>query len=297
MEEFTVGRIGFGKVTFMEPVNLTTFQKLTDILEKAVLFDERECTVYPDEKEKPPMGEGLNVRAKIELEGCWPIDKATGDPIRDEAHPRMKPHISRLRKIPDTDFQSYDSETGVWVFIVPHFTRYGLDDAESDSEQSVSDRSDSIPIPATLPQSNTFGAGPTRFTQPVSIDLDSAEGHDGDTSDHQSLSRRSSSQESSIHRNDTLISPHLPPTTGSVESDEEPDYHQMDTLAPQRPLAATLKLDTNRMNVMQASLFHTAPQERSGMERTTVAERHSLLSTSGVALLSGSIAVGVSAGL
>ncbi|KAG8939756.1 hypothetical protein FRC03_006076 [Tulasnella sp. 419] len=138
LSNFVVGRDGFGKVAFLDPVDLTSVPAIEDIPGKVVLFDSKECSVYPDDYEKPPVGEGLNVPSRIELYGCWPVDKATQKPIVDENSPKVKAHTKRLKNMEGTTFQSYDARTGTWVFDVPHFTRYGLDDDHEEDEEEAS---------------------------------------------------------------------------------------------------------------------------------------------------------------
>src|SRR6266403_801961 len=118
-----VKRIGFGEIRFLEPVDLTTLTKLSDLLGEQVRFDEMECSVYPDSDgvDKPPPGNGLNVRARIVLLHCWPLDKATRQPIKDEKHPSAVKHLKRLKSMKDTTFESFDFVECEWTFTVEHF--------------------------------------------------------------------------------------------------------------------------------------------------------------------------------
>jgi nuclear pore complex protein Nup98-Nup96 len=119
---FKCGRVGYGQVEFLDPVNLTTVGAVKEIPGKFIIFEEKECTVYPDESEKPPVGQGLNVRAKITLEGCWATDRATREPIKSEDHPKHAAHLRKLGNMPNTTFDSFDIEKGAWAFIVEHFS-------------------------------------------------------------------------------------------------------------------------------------------------------------------------------
>ena len=118
-----VGRVGYGQITFLEPVDLTGLPRLSSLLGEIVRFDDKECSVYPDadEAEKPPPGAGLNVKARIELVHCWALDKATREPIKDEKDPMMVKHLKRLRNMKNTHFEDYELETGKWVFTVDSF--------------------------------------------------------------------------------------------------------------------------------------------------------------------------------
>ncbi len=115
--------MSYGEIQFLEPVDLTTLAKLSDLLGEQVRFDEMECSVYPDSDgiDKPPPGSGLNVRARITLLRCWPLDKATRQPIKDEKHPSAVKHMKRLKNMKDTTFESFDIAEGRWTFTVDHF--------------------------------------------------------------------------------------------------------------------------------------------------------------------------------
>ena len=122
-EGLVVGRKGYGEIQFLEPVDLTGLPKLGALLGDVIRFDDKECSVYPDSEEadKPPPGSGLNVKAKLSLEGCWAVDKATREPITDPSHPSVVKHLKRLKNMKDTHFDSFDMKTGTWTFTVDHF--------------------------------------------------------------------------------------------------------------------------------------------------------------------------------
>ncbi len=118
-----VGRKGYGKIQFLEPVDLTGVPKLNALLGDVVRFDDKECSVYPDcdDADKPAPSSGLNVKAKISLERCWAVDKATREPIKDASHPSAVKHLKRLKNMKDTHFEDFDIKTGTWTFVVDHF--------------------------------------------------------------------------------------------------------------------------------------------------------------------------------
>lgn len=131
---FTAGRRGFGEVSFLEPVDLT-LAPLEDILGSIIVVDQSELSVYPDDyPQKPEMGQGLNVPARIMLENVFTTDKATKDWVRDPEDPRFQKFVRRVKAIPDTEFISY-TDDGTWTFRVEHFTTYGI--ADSDEDESV----------------------------------------------------------------------------------------------------------------------------------------------------------------
>ncbi|KAJ2656546.1 hypothetical protein IWW48_004964 [Coemansia sp. RSA 1200] len=139
VRNFTVGCGGLGQVSFSKPVDLTTVGSLSAIAGGVVLFGNHVCTVYPDESNKPPRGQGLNVPAVISLHECWPTLAATGAAITDMADARVRKHIRRLRRVPETEFVDFVS--GTWIFKVAHFSRYGLDDLTEDG----ADEEDMVP--------------------------------------------------------------------------------------------------------------------------------------------------------
>jgi nuclear pore complex protein Nup98-Nup96 len=121
VKDFTVGRVSFGTIQFLQPVDLTSVPSIADIPGKIVTFEHVECVLYPDERLKPPQGEGLNVPARIKLDRCWALDKSTREPIKD---PNDTKHIQRLRKMREqegAEFVGFDMETGVWEFTVQEF--------------------------------------------------------------------------------------------------------------------------------------------------------------------------------
>jgi len=121
--DLVVGRVGYGEIRFLEPVDLTGLPKLGALLGDVIRFGDKECSVYPDNEDadKPPPGSGLNVKARIVLERCWPSDKATREPIKDATHPSAIKNLKRLKSMRDTHFESFDNAAGKWTFTVDHF--------------------------------------------------------------------------------------------------------------------------------------------------------------------------------
>jgi nuclear pore complex protein Nup98-Nup96 len=142
---FTVGRQHCGSVTFNGAVDLTTVD-MENIYGKIVEIGVRKITVYPDETIKPPMGKGLNVVSTLRIENSWPRGRDRKSPLPITSGPLFDKHIDRLQKVHDTEFIDYDTQTGTWVFKVPHFTTYGLDYDEDEEGESL--------------DQSTLGAGP-----------------------------------------------------------------------------------------------------------------------------------------
>jgi nuclear pore complex protein Nup98-Nup96 len=122
-KDLVVGRVGYGEIQFLEPVDLTNLPRLGALLGEIVKFDDKECSVYPDtdDADKPAPGSGLNVRARIVLVRCWATDKATREPIKDEKDPGAVKHLKRLKTIKETHFEGFDIREGKWTFSVDHF--------------------------------------------------------------------------------------------------------------------------------------------------------------------------------
>jgi len=110
VEHLTVGRTGFGQVEFLEPVDVRGLD-----LNKLIIIDKLVITVFPDDANKPPRGQGLNVPARITIEQAWPTK-------RDEKG--LASYAAFLKKMGNRRkqrFVAYDKERGAWVFDVPGF--------------------------------------------------------------------------------------------------------------------------------------------------------------------------------
>ncbi|XP_058271327.1 nuclear pore complex protein Nup98-Nup96 isoform X2 [Hemibagrus wyckioides] len=132
VENFTVGRKGYGSVFFPGEVHLTNLN-----LDEIVHFRRKEVIVYPDDKDKPNEGEGLNRRAEVTLDGVWPNDKTTRTQIKSPQRLTEMNYEERLENASRKQgarFLEYRPETGSWVFEVAHFSKYGLQDSDEEEE-------------------------------------------------------------------------------------------------------------------------------------------------------------------
>ncbi|KAG0304848.1 hypothetical protein BGZ98_004947 [Dissophora globulifera] len=149
VEGFKVGLPGYGSVSFQQPVDLTTVPSLSAICGNIVVFGNRVCNVYPNESNKPPRGQGMNVPAIISLEACWPKDKTTGEAVKfDRISPMYAAHVKRLKRQAETTFIDFSPEDGRWTFRVEHFSEYGLTDDEDDETHAAPSHAESRAIPA-----------------------------------------------------------------------------------------------------------------------------------------------------
>lgn len=167
IDGFTVGRENVGYITFKVPVDISGIE-IEELCGTIIQLEPRSATVYPVQAKKPPVGKGLNVPARISLEQSWPRGgrdkRVTSDPKR------FNKHIDRLKRIPDTTFDSYDKETGVWTFSVEHFTTYGLDDSDDESDEDMA------------PPAHVSAPPPAR-PEPVSLDMSANSSMEDDTFD------------------------------------------------------------------------------------------------------------------
>jgi hypothetical protein len=121
----------------IESVNIQTlsFQNKYFFFSFSVEIDRHEVTVYPDDNNKPPAGEELNIPARITLLGVYPTDRTTREEITDNERIKAMNYNDYLREVTkkfDGEFINYGINDGSWTFMVKHFTRYGLDGSEDD---------------------------------------------------------------------------------------------------------------------------------------------------------------------
>lgn len=123
---FIVGRKGFGKIEFMDPVNLSSAGMDNNwtnaIVGRIVVFTKRACALYPKaqfdgyEQKRPAQGQELNVHCKVYLEEVWCLTRDKKEQIKDPQHPMYQRHLERLKKIPNVEFEEFDAITGTWIF-------------------------------------------------------------------------------------------------------------------------------------------------------------------------------------
>ncbi|XP_023336271.1 nuclear pore complex protein Nup98-Nup96 [Eurytemora carolleeae] len=133
VEGFTIGREGYGNIHYPGVTNIAGLN-----LDEIVFFRHKEVIVYPDDQNKPNLGDGLNKKAQITLDKVWPTDKADSSIIKSSERLRAMNYEDKLVRASTrlgARFIEYRPETGSWVFRVDHFSKYGLD--ESDEEDGV----------------------------------------------------------------------------------------------------------------------------------------------------------------
>uniref|UniRef100_A0A8C5F3U9 Nuclear pore complex protein Nup98-Nup96 n=1 Tax=Gadus morhua TaxID=8049 RepID=A0A8C5F3U9_GADMO len=181
VENFTIGRKGYGSVFFCGVVNATGLN-----LDEIVHFRRKEVIVYPDDKNKPAQGEGLNRRAEVTLDGVWPNDKTTCTQIKSPERLGDMNYEGRLESASRKQgarFLEYRPETGSWVFEVVHFSKYGLQD--SDEEEDVPSKADpkKLKTMPSLPPSKLLQQLPPSQLGLAELDSDMADITQGSLAD------------------------------------------------------------------------------------------------------------------
>ncbi|KAK9889016.1 hypothetical protein WA026_004303 [Henosepilachna vigintioctopunctata] len=142
---FTVGRRGYGNVYFPDELDVRDLN-----LDEIVHFRYKEIHMYPDESKKPPVGEGLNRRAQVTLDRVYPRVKETKEIINDIDQVLAAKFPEQLVEISSKHglkFVDYRPETGSWVFMVDHFSKYAFTESdEEDCELSISKQNGKIAV-------------------------------------------------------------------------------------------------------------------------------------------------------
>lgn len=86
-----------------------------------VEINRHEVIVYPDDKNKPSVGEELNRPARITLLGVYPVDRATHNDITDIERIKAANYTDYLRDVTTKfggEFINYGMQDGSWTFMV-----------------------------------------------------------------------------------------------------------------------------------------------------------------------------------
>jgi nuclear pore complex protein Nup98-Nup96 len=129
---FKVERPGFGSVEWDGAVDV----RCVDI-DAEVVIESKNVSVY-DEAEttgkKPEQGSKLNRPAVITMYGIFPKDGAEASA---DAKEKLSRKIEKTTHKMKAELLSFESDSGVWKFRVGHFSRYGLDDSDDESNDDV----------------------------------------------------------------------------------------------------------------------------------------------------------------
>ncbi|KAL2900414.1 Nuclear pore complex protein NUP98A [Bienertia sinuspersici] len=117
VEEFVVGRVGYGWVKFYGETDIRGLD-----LDSIIHFNNQEVIVYDDDNEKPPVGQGLNKAAEVTLLNIKCNNKKTGKQyISGKMVDDFIEKLKRVTKKQGAEFVSYDPVKGEWKFSVQHF--------------------------------------------------------------------------------------------------------------------------------------------------------------------------------
>eukprot|EP00747_Dinoflagellata_sp_TGD_P031692 gnl/TRDRNA2_/TRDRNA2_135488_c2_seq1.p1 gnl/TRDRNA2_/TRDRNA2_135488_c2~~gnl/TRDRNA2_/TRDRNA2_135488_c2_seq1.p1 ORF type:complete len:914 (-),score=138.55 gnl/TRDRNA2_/TRDRNA2_135488_c2_seq1:190-2910(-) len=116
VRELRIGREGVGYVTFHGE---TDCRGLMEHIPNLIIIGQGEVVVYPDARNKPPIGQGLNKPASVVLYGCMP--KSTQRVMDERARERYKQRVAQMTKEKGAIFQDYNCDDGTWKFAVDHF--------------------------------------------------------------------------------------------------------------------------------------------------------------------------------
>eukprot|EP00435_Cladocopium_sp_Y103_P041734 s1313_g11.t1 len=116
VSELKVIKPDVGEVVFHGLTDCTDLDVARDIVLKRGYV-----LVYPDQKNKPPPGEGLNKHATVTMYQCFP----PGEPIRTLSDEAVQEYKDKIRRMTEENsactFIDYDCQTGVWKFQVERF--------------------------------------------------------------------------------------------------------------------------------------------------------------------------------
>ncbi|ODV97029.1 hypothetical protein PACTADRAFT_29230, partial [Pachysolen tannophilus NRRL Y-2460] len=122
IEDFIIGRVGYGQLAFNCPVDLTAFREnlQKDLFGGVIIITNQKVQVYSSSYPKPARGSGLNVPATITIENMAPVDPETKKPILDPTRAEVKTHVKKLKSLKGMKFLNYYPLVGTWIFQVQH---------------------------------------------------------------------------------------------------------------------------------------------------------------------------------
>jgi len=114
VRELTVTKPEVGSVVFHGVTDCSDID-----VQKNVVLKRGYVLVYPNPRNKPPVGQGLNKRATVTMYQCFPPGERVSD---GEA---IEDYKNKIRKMTEENsacrFLDYDCQTGVWQFEVERF--------------------------------------------------------------------------------------------------------------------------------------------------------------------------------
>lgn len=111
VEGFTVGRKGYGEITWLDPVDVRGLD-----LDMVVDIQRGEVAVYPERE-----ADQLNAPARVTLKGMFK-KKQSGTPLSDQERiAKYKSSLETFCQRNGLRFINYDGKNGSWVFEAPNF--------------------------------------------------------------------------------------------------------------------------------------------------------------------------------
>lgn len=125
-----------------DPYGIVAWDGAVDVrnanLDASVVIGQSDVSVYTVDEEagrKPAVGSKLNRPAVIKFFNVFPKDKDGGANADEETKRKFALKIEKSTARMGAELISYDKEKGEWKIRVQHFSRYGLDDDDSDVEE------------------------------------------------------------------------------------------------------------------------------------------------------------------
>jgi nuclear pore complex protein Nup98-Nup96 len=108
---------------YLNEAYTAVFVTISDLilLVKSVNIRHREVTVYTNDEDKPPQGQGLNRPAIVTLDRVYPYNKQSREPIMSREALREMDYEATLRRKctkMGANFMEYRPDTGSFVFKV-----------------------------------------------------------------------------------------------------------------------------------------------------------------------------------
>ncbi|ELU16922.1 hypothetical protein CAPTEDRAFT_222010 [Capitella teleta] len=256
VENFVVGREGYGNVLFPGKTDVANLN-----LDEIVHFRRKEVTIYPDDDNKPDVGDALNKRAQVTLDCVWPVDKSSHKLIKDPVRLVDMNYQEKIEKASvkiGAKFIDYRPETGSWVFEVKHFSKYGLVD-DSDDEEDAAKKGESVTgKPKTMM--------PLAKADLATSKLKVAKSVVGASEEKEEVIFEKEADETMEETRVLSASTHVSAAAAEEEEEEAGDVHQVPS---SHRLATSLGVTPHHLQLQKASFFGDDEQEDMDMELTT----------------------------